>query len=335
MKRRSVVWAFAGATGLAVFFASQGWMLTLRMGYDTSPGFLVAISLLDWWSWLALLPLIVWLSRRVPVNGWRLGPIALHVGVAAAIAIAKMFADVTLRHYVVDYYWTPLPLREIHNNFVVYCLIVAAVHMRDRWVHAARLETLLTQARLGLLQAQLQPHFLFNTLNAVADLVHSDPDAAERMIGQLGDLLRQSLRVGEAHEVSLGEELELLERYLAIQRVRFSDRLTFEVAVESSLRDARVPLLVLQPLVENAIRHGVGPKQGPGRVEIDARRDDGKVVLRVRDDGVGLRDGIRDGLGLANTRSRLHELYGEGGVLALTALDRGGVEATVTIPERR
>jgi LytS/YehU family sensor histidine kinase len=179
---------------------------------------------------------------------------------------------------------------------------------------AAKLDGELRAAELENLKAQLQPHFLFNTLQAISTLIHRDPPAADRMLTDLSDLLRVSLRHTAAQEVPLRDELGFLTRYLDIMRVRFGDRLTIEVGVDPGLLDAMVPSLVLQPLAENAIRHGMEDRSDAGRVEIRARREADTLILEVLDDGPGLRSGVSpgdgDGIGLANTRDRLARLYG-------------------------
>jgi LytS/YehU family sensor histidine kinase len=187
---------------------------------------------------------------------------------------------------------------------------------------------------------QLHPHFLFNSLNAITVLVRDrDTVAAGRMLDLLSDVLRQVLRSEQAHEVSLADELRFLERYLAIEQVRFSDRLTVRFDVEDTLLDAAVPEFLLQPLVENALRHGIAQRADAGAVEVSARRDDDTLVLSVTDNGpgphAGHRDGNGNGLGLANMRERLTNLYGSRAQLELRAAPQGGTVATVTIPFRR
>ena len=183
-----------------------------------------------------------------------------------------------------------------------------------RALNAVQLEAQLSEARLRTLQAELHPHFLFNTLHAISTLVHTKPDLADRMISRLSDLLRLTFDRSGATRVPLQEELEFLEKYLEIEQTRFQDRLTVRYEIDPDTLDAEVPRLILQPLVENAIQHGVAPRSGPGLVQIASRRQNGRLWLEVRDDGVGLNAGararIRSGIGLANTRDRLDCLYG-------------------------
>jgi sensor histidine kinase YesM len=205
------------------------------------------------------------------------------------------------------------------------------------------LKTQLARAELGLLKMQLQPHFLFNTLNAISEQVHADPEAAERMITHLSELLRHTIHSGEAQEISLGEELALLERYLVIQQARFAGRLEVTLDVDAGAMEALVPNLVLQPLVENAIRHGIAPRASGGRVDVIARRDLEKshLLLEVRDDGIGLEAArarrrsetdTREGVGIANTTSRLRQLYGVDYELTLRNGPTGGTVAALTLP---
>jgi LytS/YehU family sensor histidine kinase len=184
---------------------------------------------------------------------------------------------------------------------------------------------------------QLHPHFLFNSLNAIAVLVRDqDTRAASRMLELLSDVLREVLRTDPAQEVPLADELRFLERYLAIEQVRFSDRLRVTFAVGADLSDAAVPGFVLQPLVENALRHGIAPRSDAGALEVGAGRDGAELALWVRDDGPGPGDPPRaEGVGLRNTRERLTTLYGERARLALAAAPGGGTVATITIPYRR
>jgi LytS/YehU family sensor histidine kinase len=182
---------------------------------------------------------------------------------------------------------------------------------------------------------QMQPHFLFNTLNSIVSLVHRDPHAAERMVVSLGEMLRASLAPANAHEVTLREELSLLAPYLEIESTRFRGRLSIRTAVPPEALDARLPQLTLQPLVENAIRHGVAPRRGAGCVEVRAERTNGLLRLTVWDDGAGdAAYGRPGGIGLENLRARLAQLYGDGGRLRIAQGPAGGTTAEVLIPCR-
>jgi two-component system LytT family sensor kinase len=205
----------------------------------------------------------------------------------------------------------------------------------ERERQAATLATELVQARLQALRMQINPHFFFNTLNTISALIHDDPHAADRMVARLSELLRRTLDRADTQEVPLREELDFLRRYLEIEQTRFGERLTVNIQVEPGTEDLLVPFLLLQPLVENAIRHGIEPREEPGHVEIRARRDGGRLELRVKDNGDGLpAEPAREGIGLTNTRSRLMHLYDEEASFELTNLPGGGLEVRIRLPAR-
>jgi sensor histidine kinase YesM len=234
------------------------------------------------------------------------------------------------------------------DDLMVYFAVLAAsfartyfLRYRARQEEAARLEAQtallqaeLAEARLSALQSQLNPHFLFNTLHAVSSLVERDPRGVRRMIARLSDLLRFTLERTDQQEVALEQELAFLERYLEIMQIRFQGRLEVRTHVDAGVSDALVPTLVLQPLVENAVKHGVGKVDGSGVIEISARRSGDRLVLAVRDNGPGL-DGAStgdEGVGLRNTRARLEQLYGTAQSLTLRTADEGGLVAEITLP---
>jgi two-component system LytT family sensor kinase len=217
----------------------------------------------------------------------------------------------------------------------VYAGIVAATHGLEYYRRSRereQLERRLADTRLQLLNMQLQPHFLFNTLNTIAELVHEDPDAADRMITALADLLRRSLTLGGTQEIPLESELELLDTYLAIQTARFGDRLDVRLSVAAGARDARVPMLLLQPIVENAIKHGLA-----ARLDLQIRVEGHHVLLEVTDHGTGAADDAlrgRAGVGLGNTRERLAAIYGPAASLDLVNVPGAGAKVTVRVPMR-
>jgi two-component sensor histidine kinase len=300
-------------------------------------------------TWGALVPLIARLVSTAPPRFARLA-IAGFVLVPLH-AVFSVIVQWRMR------YW-PLPPSPpnavaLHGLFIdrlpvdmlIYLGIVGALIAREyaeesrrRGVAAAEAEALLARARLEALSARLQPHFLFNALQAIATLIRRDPDGATRMTARLGDLLRASLNRSGGHEVTLAAELELLRAYLDIELVRFPDRLRVEYEIAPDARACLVPDLVLQPLVENAIRHGIAPIPTGGTIRIGARRDGGRLTLTVADDGAGLRETPVDpenGVGLAVTRERLAQLYGGEARLALSpgAGERGTV-ASIEMPAR-
>jgi two-component sensor histidine kinase len=215
-------------------------------------------------------------------------------------------------------------------------LAAARAEAFDRERRSTELRSQLLHARLALLRAQLHPHFLFNTLNSAATLASSDPRACREMVQRLGGLLRSSLEANDRDEVSVAEEMETLRAYVSIEEARFADRLRVTYDVDDALDRLLVPPFLLQPFVENAIRHGIAPRARGGRVEIRGARTDGRLILEVEDDGAGL-DAYaqpREGVGLSNTRRRLHELYGDEQSLSLRRGAMGGVLVEITLPGR-
>jgi LytS/YehU family sensor histidine kinase len=202
-------------------------------------------------------------------------------------------------------------------------------------MQAARLEAQLSEAQLGALRMQLNPHFLFNSLNAITVLVRDgDTIAASRMLELLSEVLRQVLRSEPGHETALADELDFIGRYLEIEKVRFSDRLRPRIEADPGIAWAAVPRFILQPLVENALRHGISRRSDAGLLEVNAAREGNELVLRVRDDGPGLQTDAKPaaGVGLLNTRLRLEALYGERGRLEIVDAAGGGVIVTVRLP---
>jgi len=237
-----------------------------------------------------------------------------------------------------------LVLRRITLQLPTFWGLVGVAHAlrfyeraRVRELREAELESRLAEARLAALRMQLHPHFLFNTLNSIASLVHDKPYVAEEMIESLSELLRVTLNHSDRQEVTVREELEFLDRYLHIEQTRFGERLRVERRIDPDVFDAMVPTLVLQPLVENSVRHGIEKQIAPGCISITIERAGPKLRLLVNDNGRGCqtaRHKLKEGVGLSNTRSRLKELYGESGVLELQPGSSGGFVATVTIPWR-
>jgi sensor histidine kinase YesM len=233
-------------------------------------------------------------------------------------------------------------------DLLIYLAVVGAllarrysVEARQRGVAAAEAEALLARARLETLSARLQPHFLFNALQAIATLIRRDPDAATKMTVRLGDLLRASLRSTGEQKVPLRDEVELLRAYLAVEAERFSDRLRVRYEIDDTALDCLVPDLLLQPLVENAVRHGISPRPDGGTITVAARRAGDRLEISVSDDGVGLDAGapvapasgdLERGLGLATTRERLAVMYSGSAVFSLEHGPDGGVVARISIP---
>jgi signal transduction histidine kinase len=228
----------------------------------------------------------------------------------------------------------------VSDIFSVYLPILLIAHavwyyqrFRDREIRASQLEGQLAVAHLQALKTQLHPHFLFNTLHSISSLMHTDVSAADKMITRLGDLLRQGLENTGVQVTTLKGELEFLDNYLAIEKVRFEDRLRVVTDIAPEALDARVPYLVLQPLVENAVRHGISKRSAAGEIRIAANRADRRLYLRVTDNGPGLKEQPpRTGLGLRATRERLQTLYGENQSVGIRNTEEGGVEVCIWIP---
>jgi signal transduction histidine kinase len=296
-------------------------------------------------SWCAYTPLIIWAARRFPVGrtSWQ-ASIPPHIALSTLFAMLDVLVDRTIGpHYGFDRspnYWSGF-ISQWDMNVFYYAVIIASVTAadfyslyRDRQRKAIELRSELVTAKLEALKMQLQPHFLFNTLNAINALIHEDPEAADRMVTRLADLLRLTLYESR-HEVPLARELEFVSAYVDIQQIRFQNRLTVNFEVRGAVLGARVPSLVLQPLVENAIRHGIAPRARRGTVWVRARRDGERLILEVEDDGVGLSQGIptvHSGIGLANTRARLQQLYEGNHELVIQSAAERGTLVRVMIP---
>jgi two-component system, LytTR family, sensor kinase len=342
MRRRIVAWAWvwAGWTALALFFALSTSLTYRSTGRAANWSINIGRALSEWWLWALLTPLVVWLARRFPLHGpsWRRS-LGVHLVTGTAIAMAKTAAD-RVAFALLTGFWLYWLFTTLALQFVVYGAVVAAAHGREYYRRSRdreQLERTLAETRLQLLNMQLQPHFLFNTLNTIAELVHEDADAADRMITSLSELLRRTLELGASQEIPLSAELALLDTYLDIQRTRFGERLDVRVDVDEEVHDARVPILLLQPIVENAIRHGLAPGIGSGVVEITARRSGPSIVIEVTDEGLGVPAfGARGraGIGLGNTRERLDALYAGSSSLDLSNAAGRGARVTVRLPFR-
>jgi two-component sensor histidine kinase len=303
---------------------------------------LMGIGSLTWYASLLSAPFFIWLSRRLPLQRRRwLTSLFIYVAVIALLVILTAFVQYGLTYQ--NAAMAP-PLRlfvqaALLTGTLPFFAVAAGAHAleagaraRDRELEAARVSGQLAEARLAALNAQLQPHFLFNTLQAISTLIRHDPAAADRVLASLSDLLRELLRHGE-QEVPLQEELRVLEPYLDISRTRFGQRLTITIAAEEEALVARVPFFVLQPLVENALHHGVGSYAGAGSIRIEAVRNGDRLWLTVTDDGPG-REPAQPGrgVGLANTRERLRALYGADGTLEYGPRAEGGFRVRIGIP---
>jgi two-component system, LytTR family, sensor kinase len=307
----------------------------------------------EWLFLGALTPITYLLARRFPLRRDKLGRIlAAHLAGALALCVGWATLGLALGEVLETYpavgplptayaSWllTSLPWSVFMYFTVLGCVYAFAyfVEAREREAQQARLAAQLAEARLGALRMQLNPHFLFNSLNAITVLVRDQNTRdAGRMLELLGGVLRQVLHGDKRQQVILAEEIRFIEQYLAIEQVRFSDRLRVQWSVDPAIRDAIVPEFILQPLVENAVRHGVANRSDAGTVAVSARVEGGDLVLSVQDDGPGYRaEGADVGVGLANTRARLETLFGDAGHLHITRAEGGGTVAMVRFPLRR
>jgi signal transduction histidine kinase len=357
--RWTLVWL--GWTALALVLALQQYftaeMRSASVGRplpEAPLATLLRVSLVNWYAWALLFPLVLRAARRY--SAWRLGvgrallahlPLALLFLVAQA-ALHVLF-DVPIKYglygrtFSVLEHWRTLVLACVTTSTATYLAMVSLVHgfdsyreSRQRQLTASQLETRLAQAQLQLLQVQMQPHFLFNTLHAISALIHQDVDEADRMLARLSEMLRLSMESVGTQEVTLRRELEFLAPYLDIERRRFGSKLTVELDVPAELLEARVPSLLLQPLVENAIRHGVAPRVAPGRVWVRARRVGERLEVSVEDDGAGAPEKpearARPCLGLGNTRARLEGLYGQRHTFHAGNREGGGFRVHLSLP---
>ena len=339
-------------TLFGLFFASQVLVNRAYRGRPLNFWHTLSVWLICAYLWAGLTPLILYFSRRFRVERGRLRNLLVHLVASLGFSLIQLGA-----YLAVISFTDPLtqPFARVFQEFIVtglhfalltYWALVALSHATDyyrkyqeRELSAAELRTQLAHAQLSALKMQLHPHFLFNTLNSIAVLVRKNSNKeAVNMLSGLGDLLRHSIENIDTQEVPLKEELRVLKLYLDIEQVRFNDRLDVRMQIEPETLDALVPNLILQPLVENAIRHGIGAQSAAGVLEIRAHRDNGMLSLQVRDDGPGIletgskRAGAQ--IGLTNTQTRLQRLYGDKQKFDLSNAVGGGAVATLAIPFR-
>lgn len=358
--RWAVILGIASALGL--FSSFQAYNVVRLFEAKPQPFLLLlGMNFGYWYSWALLAPLVLYCARRFPFERGRWAT-AFPAHLVAVLVVT--FLHVVLSRFVsaqlTQYLWSgPMAKatltwwqqvwREYYWNFdwmmMTYWAIVgfhyATLYYRqaqDRTLRASQLETRLAEAQLQALQRQLHPHFLFNTLNAISALMHRDVEAADTMLAKLSDLLRMALDQPGVQEVALKDELDFLQKYLEIEQARFGSRLTVRYEIDPQTLDALVPNLLLQPLVENSVRHAVAVRVEPGTIEVTARRAGDRLELQVRDNGPGLSKAgagaSGTGVGLANTRSRLEHLYGAGHTMTFDEPPGGGLAVVVTIPFR-
>jgi sensor histidine kinase YesM len=309
----------------------------------------LGMALAGAWPWAALTPALIWITREIRDRiATKVGRVAIHV---AAFAIVHVI-DVTFYWYMTDVLasnprpWPPLLFSLVSYNALTYIVVAVAITaidaretLRAREARENQLETQLALAQFHALRAQLHPHFLFNALNAISSLIHSDPARADRMLARVSDLLRIASDTAVKPEIPLADEVEFAKRYLEIERMRYGDRLDVRVDVASETAQALVPNMLLQPLIENAVRHGVAPHAAAGRVEVRTMRVGNDLSIVVSDTGDGFDpDDTTDprdtpGVGISATRARLHTLYGTAQQLAFANVP-GGFETRISLPFR-
>ncbi len=345
----------AAWTLFGLFMAWQIYTIARRIGDEMTWQEPLRSELVYAYVWALLTPLVLFLGRKFYLERRRLAArLLVHAVAAVAIALLQRILLVTImktyrafsnhQPFSGDNFLTHL-INHLDYGILLYGIIIILQHafsyyrhFQEKTVHAAQLQTQLAQAQLQALRMQLQPHFLFNALNAVSVLISKNPQAARRMLQHLSEFLRLTLQSNGAQLVSLETELNFLECYLQIEYARFGDRLTIARDIAAETLPAQVPNLILQPLVENAVRHGLAAQRGPALIGISTRRDNATLRLQIRDNGNGLehaRDqhrGHGNGIGLTNTRARLQQLYGDRCRLDLRNAEEGGVVATVEIP---
>jgi two-component system, LytTR family, sensor kinase len=338
----AVIWCAA-----AIFDASQTLLTMHAMGAGKAwlrPFLIVCVS---WLPWALATPFVIDLARRWPiVRGQIFKAMSVHLVAFAAISATAEAWSALLQvifnpwrrsrpSAFVDI-WSDLLLEQLTTFVIVYALILAVTFVVDSRARMSRQNEELSRAQLAALRAQMDPHFMFNTLNSIASLVYDQrSDAAVGMIVGLSELLRRASEDSHRAQVALGEEVEYLQRYVNIQKVRFGDRLRVSIDIPDELLGKQVPNLLLQPLVENAIKHGISKRQSGGEVRVAASGRHGVLQLTVHNDGPWTPEDLAlafPGVGLSNLRTRLQILHGDQSNLVLRAADQGGVEVIVALP---
>jgi signal transduction histidine kinase len=339
-------------TSLAIVSAVSRLLDPRGFGFRVmSPAGPIALAFIEAWIWALFTPLIFWLSSRVSRSKWIVRiPLLIVVGVAVAMAVyfvLDIARDVIFENALRRGGSVFAPFRDLGrfrfvNQLLVFFSILAAGFAREYFLRdqsrqreSVELQAQLAEARLDALRMQVNPHFLFNTLNAISALVERDPAGVRRMIARLSELLRHTIDRNRSDEVPLREELAFIRRYIEIMEIRFQGRLRVRMEIENEVLDALVPDFILQPIVENALEHGVSRAGGAGEITIAARRAGDRVILTVRDNGPGISENVGSGgVGVANTRERIEHLYGDQGKLMLAPAAEGGTIAEIVIPFR-
>ncbi len=339
------LWSLPGLAALSFYYLNQ--VVTAQ---PLNWSFALVSTLPNWYIWAVLAPFVVYLLRAWPLTADNWVRVLLSVHLPALLTAMLLHSLVNLLLFrstgLHDTLSTELYrvhfFSRVHSNILTWTAIVGLFHAWDyyrkyvaRETQASALQVQLAQANLRALKMQIHPHFLFNTLHSIAALVRKEENRmAVNMLGQLGDFLRLALENKGQQEIPLDQELDFLRRYLDIERVRFGDRLDVRMDVDDAVRPLYVPNLILQPIVENAIHHGIAPQAAQGVLIIAARREGDRLCLSVLDNGPGLKDPARltEGVGLANTQGRLEHLYGSEQEFSLRNASTGGLEVRICIP---
>ena len=349
---------FLGWTLFGAFFALQNYVNAAYLGQPASFLKSLVVWLTCGYAWALLTPAVIYGANKFPLERGKLTrnlPIHLLASAIAAFLHLSIYILIQQNFFsnpqIRVSFWQAfqrLSVVEFHVDLLTYWILVGIWHLREinrRFVerereaarlalHSSQLETRLVEARLDALKMQLQPHFLFNTLNSISVLMRDDAATANKMLVKLSELLRAALKSESSQEICLRDELEFLRGYLEIEQMRFQDRLTVDFEVDNETLDAQIPNLILQPLVENAIRHGIAPLATAGKILIESRRENGFVELIVSDNGNGLNSVSNNsgGIGLKNTRERLEKLYGERQKFETISGTEGGFVVRIKIP---
>jgi two-component system, LytTR family, sensor kinase len=346
------VWTFIG-----LVFTSQFYFSAYRSDRPVEWSYAVYLQMTWAYLWALVTPVILWVAARFPLERQHWGRnLSVHLVASLLLSTFVTWSGHLLLY--LNYGWRagrPYPVeravRFVIENFsegigiyLLVAIITYAFSYYNRYrkgeLRATQLEAQLSQAQLQALKMQLHPHFLFNTLHSISALLNRDTEAARTMITRLGDFLRLTLENSGTQEVTLRQEIEFLKCYLEIERIRFQDRLTTHVQVDPAALESKVPNLILQPIVENAIRHGIAPRSTPGQIVIQAKQENGLLRIEVRDNGPGLPVNRKDenlynkGVGLANTQTRLERLYGAAHRFELINDPGGGLVVTLEIPTK-
>jgi two-component system, LytTR family, sensor kinase len=346
-------------TVVGISFGTRSYFYSLTNGTPASFWEMVPNYMIDFYVWGAFSPLIFALVKRVHIErGNVVWGLAFHTLAGLLFVLVVNALTIPILWYLGFANTATTPTLEalfgklmlnpfyLHQGLIAYwgTVIVAHAYEYNRQVRISRtraseLSAQLAQAQLAALKMQIHPHFLFNTLNSIAALLHEDIEMADRMITRLSDFLRMTLQSSAASVVTLGEEVGFLQAYLDIERVRFRDRLIVELTIAPDVLNAQVPNLILQPLVENAVRHGISKQVAVGRLQIDARREDERLLIQIDDNGPGLANGngnskhrMNGGVGLANTRARLKQFYGDFEFNIVDRKDRDGTSVVLNVP---